>query len=114
MIEWLNKQFTKERMVRWLDGCNSNRVGWCSFVQLITWNDPRLWSCVHVTTPKGMRQTYYLTVHFVHSQKHFAAAVLSMRVKRKTVTSTIHFDERENAPKKLNKAIRSLRAELSI
>ena len=114
LMLWAKEQFTKERMVRYLDGCNPGiRSGYDSFIQFIDWGHeaPHLWSCVNVRCPDGKRARYYLHVRFYNSQVKDYAAVLDIRCRGKESSKTIHFGAEENAPKKLNKAIRLLRQE---
>lgn len=104
-------------MIRYLDGCNPGpRYGYMSFFQILTWNSPiAIWSVVHITTNKS-RAVYYLSGEITTSKIADFAIVLKMRSNRmnweQAIVSVTHFNENENAPKKLNKAIRALRAQL--
>lgn len=117
LTEWLKAQFTAERMIRWLDGANPNP--WSrSWIGL--WHHkspPQLGSHTNVTTPQGKRDWYRLVVQFHNQNQDTVVATLEMShgwrhySKR---SSTLLIRRTENAPKKLNKAIRALRQELGL
>lgn len=116
--DWAKTQFTRDRMIRYLDGANESSCGATSFVQLITgvFTYPYLFSVCHIRKPDGRRGVYYLKVSFYGSKKLDYSAELEMWTNgnSKKHKFVIHFSDKENAPKKLNKAIRALRNEMGI
>jgi hypothetical protein len=133
LTQWVREQFTHQRCVRWLDGANPvARRGGSSFVQVIyhdylyeegRWTQragrPRIWSVFRVGIGDGSRSQVSMKVNF-HSMVDgdFRADIAiespgaGVRVAPRRVTEEITFSPRENAPKKLNAAVRTLRRSL--
>jgi len=118
--EWMEIQFTRERNIRWIDGANPKHIGgYQSSFQVLSHRVPRaIWSYVNVRRPNGQRARYYLNGEAGETKGGF---FIHLTMRWRTPRSfghraerTVFFAPQENAPKKLNKAIRELRRELDL
>lgn len=129
---WMRRQFTSDRVVRWMDAANpKHRYGDRSFVQVLEYDyvyngkkgrghhviAPHLWSVILVGVGGGARAAAYMTVYFFAQQGGGYLAKITIwstgvryTIPRRKLTGEVVLAARENAPKRLNREARRLRA----
>jgi hypothetical protein len=133
--QWIKDQFTLQRCIRWLDGANpSNQRGYTSFVQIIEFDYiydkelqrytmrkriPKIWSIIQVGLGSGLRSEVSLKVNFhsIVDNNIMADIVIESRgvdklIAPRTIIESVTFKTSENAPKRLNVIVRSMRKDL--
>lgn len=132
VADWMKVQFTPERLIRWMDGANPKRsYGNRSFIQALETDyvydrkgghghheyAPHLWSVSQAGVGGGARSCVYMRVYFFARQGGGFRAEVEVwspgvwhTIPRRRLSSVVEFSPEENAPRKLNREVRRLRA----
>lgn len=128
-VDWMKRQFTLERTVRWMDGANPKPMGGNrSFVQVLTYDHvrdgeryvtksaPHLWWVCDLGVGGGARSCIYTKAYFFPLQGGGYRAEIEVcsvgvrySIPGRILTSSVDFTPEENAPRKLNREIRRMR-----